>query len=48
MVKPSVNTHMQAYLLPFLVDPYSFLLGLAFGIGFALVFVLLIWMVTKL
>ena len=44
----TVNTHMQAYMLPFLVDANSFLLGLAFGIGFAVVFALLIWIVLKL
>ena len=44
----TVNIVMQAYMLPFLVDANSFLLGLAFGIGFAVVFALLIWIVLKL
>jgi hypothetical protein len=39
---------MQAYVLPFLVDSNSFLLGLAFGMGFAVVFVLVIWIIVKL
>lgn len=48
MGKPSVNMCMQPYILPFVVDANSFLLGMAFGIGFAVLFALLIWIVLKL
>jgi hypothetical protein len=40
--------NMTAYILPFMVDAASFLLGLAFGSVFALVFVLMIMLLRSL
>lgn len=45
---PRVNIHMQSYILPFLVEANSFVLGIAFGAVMMLLLLAVIWIVIKL